>query len=272
MHFISLLASVLFTTSVVAHHDDHHHSHSHMKTKCDKIAELNGFISFASNTTLLNSKFNATKVSEIQAQASLKAQELSNLQSNQTLVADCATYEAHEATKHQCLKQFELQHLITFAGNTSAVAAKTNNSAVLASAIAAKASAASSKLATLTSNSTLQTACAVVSQKHQCEHMVKMQKRIQHASNQTWLSIHKANDPTKIAHYQAKASAAQLQVAAFQANQTFMAACSALSVNGSQGTTIAHAKTAGAGAVRFGGEVVFATVAAVAFALGMCVL
>ncbi|KAE9371326.1 hypothetical protein N431DRAFT_545599 [Stipitochalara longipes BDJ] len=69
-------------------------AHNKEKHQCEEIKGLEKFIAFANNSTALvdDTKNNVTKINEIKAESSKAADRLANLQSNATLVADCASF------------------------------------------------------------------------------------------------------------------------------------------------------------------------------------
>jgi len=70
-------------------------AHNKEKHECEEIKGLQKFIAFANNSTALvdDTKNNATRINEIKAESSKAANRLANLQSNATLVADCASFD-----------------------------------------------------------------------------------------------------------------------------------------------------------------------------------
>ena len=134
------------------------------KSLCKEMASLNELVALAANTTKLDEKAknNATKIAEIQAKASNAATQLSTMSSNATLVSTCAVIDAAEKTEESCDEMKSLQELVTLAGNETALADKTKNNATKIAALQAKASTAATKLETMTSNTTLVSACSAI--------------------------------------------------------------------------------------------------------------
>lgn len=227
MQFQSLFLSVLIATSVAAKNKAKATSE---KSQCKKMMKLEKFVTFASNTTKLDevTKNNATKISEIQAEASAASQDLSTMKENTTLVADCAVINAQAMVEDQCQETFTLQRFVAFAENTTAVAVKTNNNETKIAAIQAKASQASAKLQILTSNSTLQAACPAVMQKDECKAMERLQKFVNNANNQTKLDKSTKGNSTKAEEIKAEAAQAQTRLTEWTNNETFMAACASM--------------------------------------------
>jgi vacuolar-type H+-ATPase subunit I/STV1 len=75
-------------------------AHEREKHQCEEIKKLEKFIDFANNSTALADKTrnNATRINEIKVESSKVAARLAKLQSNATLVSDCASFEHHPAT------------------------------------------------------------------------------------------------------------------------------------------------------------------------------
>ncbi|EKD18728.1 hypothetical protein MBM_02970 [Drepanopeziza brunnea f. sp. 'multigermtubi' MB_m1] len=236
MQFQSILLSALFATSVVAKGD----KVLSEKSMCKQMHKLEKFVAFASNTTELEliTNNNATKVTQLQAEASAAAQKLSTMQSNATLVADCAVVNAQAEEEDQCRETFALQQFVKFAANTTEVAAKTNNDATKIANIQAEASVAATKLQSLESNSTLQAACPAVLQKDECKAMMKIQKFVNKVENATTLAKLSKGDATKEQELKEKAAMAQTKLKQLQSNATFMAACNAMGMKGTTGKGI----------------------------------
>ncbi|KAH7383086.1 hypothetical protein BKA64DRAFT_176746 [Cadophora sp. MPI-SDFR-AT-0126] len=236
MQFRSIILPLLLTISVAAKSD----KAVSEKSQCKQIRKLQKFVDLASNTTKLEevTKNDAAKVAQLQAEASAAATQLTTLQSNATLVSDCAIINASEEQEDRCEETFELQAFIAFASNTTAVAAKTENNATKIAAIQAKASTAATKLQALTSNSTLQAACPEILQKDQCKDMKQLEKFIAKANNQTVLDKATKGNTTKADKIKAEAVQAQAELTKLQSNKTFMDACAALGMAGTTGKGI----------------------------------
>lgn len=246
MQLLSLLCSTLLVTSVVAKGGKAQTE----KSQCKQIRKLQKFVDFASNTTQLEeaTNKNSTKVSQIQAKAEEAKTKLTSLQSNATLVGDCAVINAAEEQDHQCEKTFELQAFIKFASNDTKLAEKTNNNATKIAAIKAKVPEATTKLQSLESNSTLQAACPAVLQKDECKGMMKLMKFIKKANNQTTLDKLSKGNSTKADKIKAEAKQAQTVLDAMMGNKTFMAACEKLGMTGKNGKGIDSGASTEAGA------------------------
>jgi hypothetical protein len=171
----------------------------------------------------------------------------------------CAVIDAQAAENDQCQETFALQRFVKFAANSTAVATATKNNATKIANIQSEASKASTKLQTLTSNSTLQSACPAVMQKDECKIMKKLQKFVDVANNQTKLDMVTKGNTTKEAGIKAKAAKAQTKLTAMTSNATLMAACAVIegkkttAENGISSTNLKSAasmlKDAGAGAI-----------------------
>jgi hypothetical protein len=140
--------------------------------------------------------------------------------------------------KSLCKEMASLTKLVALASNETKLADKTNNNATKIAEIQAKASDASTQLTTMESNTTLVSTCAVIAaaQKTEddCDQITSMTKLVALAANETKLADKAKNNATKIAEYQAKASAAAVKLQTLQANTTLTDAC----------TSIASAKAA----------------------------
>ena len=229
MKFITLpVVLSLLLTSVTA--NDNSTKGVSEVDQCKEITSLAKFVSFASNTTMLDkiTKDNATKVAEIQAKASTASAKLQTLTSNSTLMSDCQVKFAQEAEDDMCQQTFLLERFVKFAANTTAVASATKNNATKIADIELKASDAANKLQMLQSNSTLQAACPAVMQKDECKAMDGLEKFVALTNNQTKLEKITKGNETKIAKLEAMGKMAQMKLSAMQGNATFMAACAAL--------------------------------------------
>jgi hypothetical protein len=161
MQISSFVLTLLLSTAVAA---KGHNGTTSESSQCKQIVKLQSLVDLAANTTKLADKTNnnATKIADIQAKASAASTQLTTLTSNSTLVSDCAVIDAAEQTKDTCAEMKELQKYITMASNSTKVATKTDNNATKIAEVAAKASAAQTKLDTLNSNTTLVDACTAI--------------------------------------------------------------------------------------------------------------
>jgi hypothetical protein len=239
MHFQSFIVSLLLATSVVAKQHNGTTKAVSENKECKEITSMNKLVELASNTTKLNeiTKNNATKITEIQAKASKASTSLKTLESNSTLMSACAVIDAQEAEDDKCQETFALQRFVKFAANSTAVATATKNNATKIAKIQTEASKASTKLQTLTGNSTLQAACPAVMQKDECDFMKKLQKFVDVANNATKLDQIAKGNTTKEAEIKANAATVQTKLTAMQGNATFTAACTALEGKGTAGTS-----------------------------------
>lgn len=121
-------------------------------------------VALAANSTKLanKTKNNATKIAEIQAEASAASVKLATMDTNSTLVSTCAVIDAAQATKEDCKKMESLTKLVALASNETKLAEKTQNNATKIADIQAKASTAAARLSDMTSNTTLINACAAI--------------------------------------------------------------------------------------------------------------
>jgi len=248
MYFQSIVVSLLLATSVAAKGNKTDSTRTLSEaSQCKEITSLNKLVELASNTTKLDkvTKNNATEIADIQAKASSASAKLSTLQSNTTLMSACAVIDAQAAEDDKCQETFILQRFVKFAANTTAVATATKNNSTKIAEIELKASDAAVKLESLTSNSTLQAACAAVTQKDECKAMDTLQKFVNLANNQTKLADITKGNTTKEAEIQAQAAKAQTKLTAMQGNETFLAACQAINAT-EKGTTSSSATTSSA--------------------------
>jgi hypothetical protein len=136
------------------------------------------------------------------------------------------------STKDLCNEMEDLQSLIKLASNTTKLEAKTKNNETKVAAIQAKASAAATTLSTMESNTTLVSACSVISAAQQvkaaCSKMEDLQDTIALAANTTKLDKKFKSNATKIADFQAKATEAQTKLDAMTSNTTLVSSCSDL--------------------------------------------
>lgn len=134
--------------------------------------------------------------------------------------------------KSLCNEMSKLQKLVSVASNTTKLADKTDNNATKIAEIQAKASDASTQLATMSSNATLMSTCAVIDAAQDtektCAKMASLQKSIDLAANTTKLDAKAKGNATKVAQLQAKASAATTKLATMTSNTTLTDACSSI--------------------------------------------
>ena len=165
MQLTNLFVSLLLTTAVAAKGKNGTSTKAVTdKSQCKEIQALTKIINLAANETKLADKTdnNATLIAEFQAKASTAATTLATMESNTTLVSTCNVIAAAERTEDDCEDMTSMEKLIALAANETALAAKTKNNATKAEAIQAKASAASTKLATLQANTTLTDTCSTM--------------------------------------------------------------------------------------------------------------
>ncbi|KAH7369565.1 hypothetical protein BKA65DRAFT_1437 [Rhexocercosporidium sp. MPI-PUGE-AT-0058] len=236
MQLQSILFSLLLTTSVAAKAD----KPISEKSQCKQIRKLQKFVDLASNTTKLQelTNNNATKVAQLQAEASTASTQLTSLQSNATLISACAVINASQEQEDRCEETFKLQAFIAFASNTTALAAKTNNNATKIASIQAKASTAATKLQSLMGNSTLQAACPTILQKDECKGMMQLAQFVAKVNNQTVLDKVTKGNSTKADKIKTEAVQAQAMLTELQSNKTFMDACKALGMTVGSGRGI----------------------------------
>lgn len=134
--------------------------------------------------------------------------------------------------KSLCKEMASLTKEVNLAANSTKLAEKTKNNSTKIAEIQAKASAASVSLATMQSNTTLVSTCAVIdaaeTTQDTCEDMADWQKLVSLAGNQTALDAKAKNNATKIAALQAKASKAATKLAAMSNDTTLADACASI--------------------------------------------
>jgi hypothetical protein len=138
-----------------------------LKGTCKKMRKLNMFTSLASNQTKLdewvaNGMLTATKAKKIKAKASKATSKLQALQSNSTLVSQCAIVNADIDTKRQCEQMKKLTQLAELAGNETAMAdfqTRRNLNEMLMEKLREKIQDASKTLETMKANATLADFC-----------------------------------------------------------------------------------------------------------------
>ncbi|TGO33729.1 hypothetical protein BHYA_0230g00170 [Botrytis hyacinthi] len=162
MQLSTVFLSLLAATAVVA--KDNSTKPVTDKSLCKEMNKLEKLVDEAQNTTKLASKThnNQTKIDSIVAKASAAAVQLDAMQANTTLVSTCAVIDAAHTTKKQCNKMEDLQETIDTAANSTKLAAKTKGNATEEAEYQAKATKAQTKLAEMTSNTTLVDACSAL--------------------------------------------------------------------------------------------------------------
>ncbi|KAF2713020.1 hypothetical protein K504DRAFT_369153 [Pleomassaria siparia CBS 279.74] len=134
---------------------------------CMQMAKLTALTELAANTTKLDAwmakgKINQTQIDNIKAKASNATAKLATMSSNTTLVSECLVVDAHFKALGQCKKMKQLSKLANLATNTTAkdaMVAKKNLNATQVSKLDEKIGNATTKLATMMSNTTLTAIC-----------------------------------------------------------------------------------------------------------------
>lgn len=134
--------------------------------------------------------------------------------------------------KSLCKDMAKLEKTVALAANITKLDAKLDNNATKIAEFQAKASTAATDLATMQTNTTLVSTCAVFSAAEQteddCDDMKDLQKMIDTAANSTKLDEKFDGNATKIAAYQAKAATATTKLAELSANTTLTDTCTTL--------------------------------------------
>jgi hypothetical protein len=132
----------------------------------------------------------------------------------------------------QCKEITSLSKFVSLASNTTKLDEITKNNATKVAEIQAKASSDSTKLQTLTSNSTLMSNCQVVfaqeAEDDMCQETFVLQRFVAFAANTTAVASATKNNATKIAAIELKASDAANKLQVLQSNSTLQAACPAV--------------------------------------------
>lgn len=140
--------------------------------------------------------------------------------------------EKATSTKAQCNQVQKLTKMVDLAANTTKLDEKTKGNATKAAAFTAKAADAKTKLATLTSNSTLMDACTTIFSAEDtasdCAKMVGLQMLMKVAANDTLLNKKTDGNTTKADAIKAKATSKAADLTALQSNTTLTTICSGL--------------------------------------------
>jgi hypothetical protein len=240
MQFSNLFFAVLFSSAVIAdeaaeqgkgrQHHRHHHE-GRLQRECDHLFHLERVQRLVTNSTALAQEThnNETKISELQAEATQEATELTNLRNNQTLIRECEILAAEEKLERDCFKLLKLEHFLTFAANSTAVSKTAENNSTKISEIAAEASKSAGELQQLQSNGTFVALCLIVNaherEKHECEEIKELEKFIAFSHNETALAEKTHNNETRINEIQAESSRAADRLAQLQSNSTLVSDC-----------------------------------------------
>ncbi|CDF44002.1 hypothetical protein BofuT4P106000011001 [Botrytis cinerea T4] len=236
MQYSTIFVSFLLSTVVAAQGTNRTLTETQT---CKEMLKLNALVQLASNQTKVDAITgnNATRAASLQAQASAASVKLTELQSNTTLMFDCAVIDSAIMTNSSCNQQFLLQKFVDFAANQTLVSATVNNDMTKVAEIELKASDAADKLQTLQSNATLQAACPAVFMADECKMVVALQKVANLAMDDAKLSKIAKGNSTKEANIKAAASVASMQVMMLEANTTLMAECQNMGISVSNAAT-----------------------------------
>ncbi|KAF1924202.1 uncharacterized protein M421DRAFT_425041 [Didymella exigua CBS 183.55] len=146
-----------------------------LKKSCQKMRKLNALSALAMNQTKLDAwvaqgKLDAAEVNTIKAKAANATETLKTMESNATLVSECAVVNAERKTIGQCNQMKMLTKLAALAGNATAMTAyeqkkKLNETGI--EKLKAKIATAQTKLTEMKSNTTLTTFCTQRAQQQQ---------------------------------------------------------------------------------------------------------
>lgn len=138
-----------------------------LQKECRKMRNLNALTQLAANQTKLDSwvsmgKLDQAGVDALKAKAANATTELKTLESNTTLVTECAAVNAERKSLGQCMEMKQLTKLATLAGNATALAAfesKKKMNETQMEKFKTKIADAPAKLKELMANTTLTTFC-----------------------------------------------------------------------------------------------------------------
>ncbi|KAJ8060065.1 hypothetical protein OCU04_011675 [Sclerotinia nivalis] len=229
MQYSTLLVTILLSTAVAAKGNNGTLTE---EQTCKEMLGLNSLVKFANDPAKVEAITgnDTTKVAAFQAKASAASVKLTELQSNTTLMTNCAVIDAAIMTNSSCTQQFLLQKFVDFAANDTLVTATVNNDMTKVAEIELKASDAAAKLQMLQSNATLQAACPAVFMADECKMMVALQKFADLGMDDKKLSKIAKGNSTKEADIKAAAGVAEMQVMMMKANSTLMAECMSMGI------------------------------------------
>lgn len=163
MQFSNLLV-VLLATAVAAKGNSTKTKAVTDKSLCNEMAKLTSEVALAANTTKLDAKAkgNSTKVAELQAKASEASVTLATMSTNTTLVSTCAIISAAQDTEDECDKMDSLMKSVALVANSTKLDAKAKGNSTKVAELQSKASIAATKLETMTTNTTLVSACSSI--------------------------------------------------------------------------------------------------------------
>ncbi|KAF3053778.1 hypothetical protein E8E11_005015 [Didymella keratinophila] len=146
-----------------------------LKKSCKKMRKLNALSQIAANQTKLDAwvaegKLDTAEVDALKAKAANATAELQTMQSNTTLVSECAIVNAERKSVNQCKQMKMLTKLAALAGNETAMTAfeekkKLNETGV--AKLKTKIAEAQTKLKDMQSNTTLTDFCTQRAQQQQ---------------------------------------------------------------------------------------------------------
>jgi hypothetical protein len=131
--------------------------------KCQQTFALQRFLKFAANSTAVAAatKNNATKIANIQSEASKAATKLQTLTSNSTLQAACPAV----LQRHECDLMKTMQKFVDVANNQTKLDKVAKGNTTKEAEIKAKAAKVQIKLTAMTSNATFMAACTALESK-----------------------------------------------------------------------------------------------------------
>ncbi|KAI1633352.1 hypothetical protein F4809DRAFT_30357 [Biscogniauxia mediterranea] len=233
MQITGLLSSFILATAVLAKGDKNSTGTS-VKSQCRTIAKMTSLVDLANNQTKLESKTdgNQTKIDEIKAKAANSTAMLSTLTANSTLMGECAVIAAHDEAVQACGAIQQMEKATALASNDTKLQSKFDGNTTKIDEFKSKVSSMATMLATLQSNATLSSFCAVQADIESCKDISRLQKTIALASNDTALTDKFKGNTTKADNFKSKVADDQAKLDAMTSNTTLMATCNSLSQAG----------------------------------------
>jgi HD superfamily phosphohydrolase len=173
--FASLVTAKGNATSAQNRNETHHGNSE--RRQCSEMTQLTAILDLVNNSTKLmefETRHNLSQadIDAIKTKATAEADRLKTLQSNTTLVQNCATIDAARQLKDECHQMTRLTELSNLADNQTALQEFQSEHHLTADEMTkfeARAKNATSKLAALQKNSTLVTACKAQKQNQSCK-------------------------------------------------------------------------------------------------------
>ncbi|KAI5921002.1 hypothetical protein F4810DRAFT_389889 [Camillea tinctor] len=229
MQITGLISSFILATAVLAK-GDRNSTGTSVKSQCRSIAKMTKLIDLANNQTELESKTDGdqTKIAEIKAKAANSTAMLSTLTSNSTLMGECAVITAHDDAVEACGSIQQMEKAVALAANDTKLQDKFDGNTTKIDDFKSKVSSMATMLATLQSNATLSSFCAVQADIESCKDISRLQKTIALANNETALTDKFNGNTTKADKFKSKVADDQAKLDAMTSNTTLMDTCNSL--------------------------------------------